>query len=682
MAIDNTEPQDVDLERTDQLPVLNLNPALIDDDVADDAVRLDMASVVPRIKTEFQRAQGVDLLTLTESVRSLEERISRQKADFDALSQAHEKVRAAEQAAIARVNVLSAEQSTLRGLLETEQSRSSQLDKALADKTATADTLRSHVEDALREVDRHKGEACTLRDTLVARDATIVQVLHSLGERDAQLHALQREHARLVPALEERSRLSVTLENDLRNAVSRADATAADLRTSQASVATLTERIKSNELELAAVRRELSNAKLLAATHQERLRTRAWREGFDQNLVGDLDAKLNAAQSDRGVLKASCDQLRQRVAELESILSVRDETITTLQAASEHEQAQRARNEIKASQVEAVRGDLMQRIAALEAEHGRLTGELAAKDQSLADAQTVERTELRRRQDELVLAEQTHAALRAEAARLQADLHAREEEMGVLHAHLEAARRPRESLDVESQRGMDELAAKTEELAAKTEELAAKTRALELMREENRNLNTALERTRVALDEREFLIRRLERRGSNNVGALGRNRTGVERMGAAPGVPANSATPAECAAEMVRIDGDSGTTHVLGRRTRIGRAPGCEIQIDSSSVSRHHALILVGMREVIVEDLNSTNGVLVNGRKVARQLLSDGDQLTIGEAQFRLYLKLDPRPPVSQSTSPVSQAATPEPQTVPTDSPSAPPPSPPPSDTP
>lgn len=608
MAIDNTEPQEVDLERTDRLPVLNLNPALVDDDVADDAVRLDMASVVPRIKAELRRAPGMDLPSQTEGVRSAEERIARQKADFDALSRAHEKVRAAEQATIARVKALSAEQSTLRGLLETEQARGRQLDKALADKTATADTFRSRFEDALREVERHQAEARTLRDALVARDATIVQVTHSLGERDAQLHALQREHARLVPALEERSRLGVNLENDLRSAVARAEATSADLRSAQASVATLTERIKSNELELAAVRRELSNVKLLAATHQERLRTREWRDGFDQNLVGDLDAKLTAAQADRGVLKASCDQLRQRVGELESKLAVRDETITKLQAASEDERVQRARNETKASQVEAVRGDLMLKIATLEAEQGRLNSELAAKDGSLAEAQVAEKAELLRSQEKLVLAEQTHAAM--------------------------------------------------------TDEMAAKAKALELLREENRNLNTALESARAALEDREFVVRRLERRGSSNAGALGRGQTNMERVGVVSGLPANATTPAECAAEMVRLDGDSGTTHVLGRRTRIGRAPGCDIQVDSSSVSRHHALILVGMREVIVEDLNSTNGVFVNGRKVARDLLSDGDQLTIGEAQFRLYLKINPH-------SSESQSATPEPRTAPADPPSA-----------
>jgi predicted component of type VI protein secretion system len=50
-------------------------------------------------------------------------------------------------------------------------------------------------------------------------------------------------------------------------------------------------------------------------------------------------------------------------------------------------------------------------------------------------------------------------------------------------------------------------------------------------------------------------------------------------------------------------------------------------------------MILKGARELIVEDLNSTNGVLLNGRKVTRHLLNDGDVLTVGEIQFRCVLK-------------------------------------------
>src|SRR6266404_2803802 len=101
------------------------------------------------------------------------------------------------------------------------------------------------------------------------------------------------------------------------------------------------------------------------------------------------------------------------------------------------------------------------------------------------------------------------------------------------------------------------------------------------------------------------------------------------------GPGAATVPPADWSAELIRIDGERPVTHVLSRRTRIGRATGCELQIDSGSVSRHHALIMVGPRESVIEDLNSTNGVLVNGRKVSRQVLCDGDAVTIGETQFR-----------------------------------------------
>ena len=94
---------------------------------------------------------------------------------------------------------------------------------------------------------------------------------------------------------------------------------------------------------------------------------------------------------------------------------------------------------------------------------------------------------------------------------------------------------------------------------------------------------------------------------------------------------------------MVRLDGEREISHTLGRRTRIGRAQGCELQIDSSSVSRHHALIVAGPRETIIEDLNSTNGVIVNGRKISRAFLNDGDMVLVGDIQFRYASKGAPR---------------------------------------
>jgi general secretion pathway protein A len=75
--------------------------------------------------------------------------------------------------------------------------------------------------------------------------------------------------------------------------------------------------------------------------------------------------------------------------------------------------------------------------------------------------------------------------------------------------------------------------------------------------------------------------------------------------------------------------------HVLGRKTSIGRTPDNDLQLEAKFVSRHHAVILVGPVNTVVEDLNSTNGVLVNGRRITRQTLRDGDQIAIGRMQYR-----------------------------------------------
>ena len=59
----------------------------------------------------------------------------------------------------------------------------------------------------------------------------------------------------------------------------------------------------------------------------------------------------------------------------------------------------------------------------------------------------------------------------------------------------------------------------------------------------------------------------------------------------------------------------------------------------------------------VIEDLNSTNGVLVNGRKVTRQVLTDGDSLTFGETKFRYFVRPPQREPAAKPAEP---AANPE----------------------
>jgi chromosome segregation ATPase len=468
-----------------------------------------------------------------------------------------------------------------------------------------------------------------LRDSLAAREATIVQVLHSLGERDAQLSALQSEHAKVLPALEAGAKSSSQLADELVAVRAQLSSVSAQLESSQRQTNALSAQAKRHVSVINAASADLASTKTQAGSYLELLRTRDWRSHFNQNLFLDMDARVGAADAAREALKAERDQIAARLAAHEATISAHSATIDRLQStaaaqtgsvaeqAQRLEEAERQRAEwtAKLSALEADRAHLR---GELEADRARLRAELAARDRALSEAQA-----------NVDLGKQRIAQMQSEHSakitELEAEAGKQEQEMAVLMAHLQEARRPIEPIEGDLKRVK--------------EELAQKITAIHDLTEEGDKLRAALERTRGQLEEREFLIRRLERSENNNANVLGRIQTSMERLGSS-GAPGTSGSAApEWSPELIRIDGDRSSSHSLGRRTRIGRAPGCELYIDSSSVSRHHALILAGTREAIIEDLNSTNGVIVNGRKVTRQVLSDGDILTIGDIQFRYVAK-------------------------------------------
>jgi hypothetical protein len=626
MAFDKGQPKDIDLDSTDRLPILE--GISIDDDVADDSERLEFSATMPGTSIVTApppdyRPSGLDLPSLAESVRSVEERIARQNADYEALNRLYEKARDAQLAAGTRADILASELGTAHSALAVEQHRVRELQAAVAETNAAAEQTRARAEEAMRESERAQGEARTLREALVSRDASIAQVLHSLGERDAQLFALQREHAKVVPDLEARSQASARLDREVKEAHERAEALALDLQASRQSVSELTERISRAESEVKANRRDLAAAKLQAESYLEILRTRDWRGAFNHNMFREWDDKIALEQSGRGALQAECERLKSVAATLNIKLTEQNETIEKLNAAKMSEAAAFAKKAQETQDIERARAELLTQIAEANGERKRVEAELAARAKDVAELRSQIGAETQHARDSVAAAEAAAAQLTARIEELETESNTHEEEMTVLMAHLNEARRPIQGVQADFKRVSDEL--------------AQRIVSLEQLSEENRTLRSSLERTRGQLEERDLLIRRLERSASNNANVLGRLQTSIERLGGAPS--AAPVGPPEYVAELVRIDCEQPITFALGRRTRIGRAPGCELQIDSQSVSRNHAMILRSARELIVEDLNSTNGVLVNGRKVTRHLLTDGDTLTVGEIQFRCVLK-------------------------------------------
>src|SRR5258705_9657083 len=83
--------------------------------------------------------------------------------------------------------------------------------------------------------------------------------------------------------------------------------------------------------------------------------------------------------------------------------------------------------------------------------------------------------------------------------------------------------------------------------------------------------------------------------------------------------------------------GMTGRTHELKvDKTTIGRVEDNTFQIAEPSVSSHHCEILLKGSDVVVHDLDSTNGTFINGEKVSESVLKPGQILRLGQIEMRL----------------------------------------------
>jgi general secretion pathway protein A len=112
----------------------------------------------------------------------------------------------------------------------------------------------------------------------------------------------------------------------------------------------------------------------------------------------------------------------------------------------------------------------------------------------------------------------------------------------------------------------------------------------------------------------------------------------------------------------------SESTHVVGRillasegktlverelkpgRLVIGRTQDNDLQIDSKFISRHHCQIVTQPDSCLIEDLNSTNGIFVQSKRVRRHNLNDGDVVQVGQHEIMYIDERSPR--VRQSLDP------------------------------
>jgi hypothetical protein len=85
--------------------------------------------------------------------------------------------------------------------------------------------------------------------------------------------------------------------------------------------------------------------------------------------------------------------------------------------------------------------------------------------------------------------------------------------------------------------------------------------------------------------------------------------------------------------------GDDRRTVLSGDRVVLGRSRDCDIVLDDPNVSRHHAELFLDTRGWTIKDLESTNGVKLNGERVGSALLNPGDEITLGLARLTFELE-------------------------------------------
>ncbi len=615
-----------DLESTAELPVLDVaayeaargeeRSGSTDTWIMPTAARASAAALVTAAAQEHGTQLEVDLRSLSESLRDVEGRLTRKgerlielerelaeaQADRLATEERAAAVTVELDAARTELGLAAARLAELQHGIEHRDSAARQQqtrDRELTAQLAAADAALLAARRDLSVVEvraaQYLESLTSLEGRRVVFEGMLCGLEHDVQERDGQISGVARELAQrtvrtreLEAELGDRARRIGSLEGEVNALAAALGQRNAELDRSQReharlseSIASLTEMLKARAERVRALEAALSNqsesvserVQELERMHRERHALAANLAAFEAALAG---ANTRLAEQEHAAAATAAER-----AELET-----RHAGSRLRVAELEREIAAAGTSVKeyaavAQRAEAEREQHTERLAIAETRSSGLQAQLAERDETI-----------RLLQDEL------RASL-TRATELEADLRAAEDAIHRVEADL---------------RGKS---ARLDELAKSSDEWRG-----------------TLENARHTLADRDSVIQRLEAEAANSAVLLGTIQQSIKRLD--PGTSGNYEVAPEGAVRLlVRVDGDSEVVHVLSRKTTIGRTPDNDLQIDAKFISRHHAVILAGPTHTIIEDLNSTNGVSVNGRRITRHTLRDGDTVAIGKTHFR-----------------------------------------------
>ncbi|HXI67224.1 MAG TPA: FHA domain-containing protein [Steroidobacteraceae bacterium] len=688
-----------DLDATDELPALD--PAAYEAQVlAGDAAQAPASG--PRGTGEVPPAAAVDeddgddamppvpdADVMLEVERWIVQKSEELRAQQAALSLAQRE----RTAGMARADALSRELGETSANLEALNRRLQILEDELTGERQVGQRRAAELVEAQREAARRAEELTAARAAEERQAAAAAALQALLEQRSGALETLNRTHDALGAERERAAAQLAELESRLVDSENRERNAQGSIEAQSRAHAELTQRLQdeTRTREGLTAERELLQAQLASCI--ERLHSRESYRTIYQSSIGELDAELASTR-----LRATEQEIRANrlAAELEQVER-------QLQGAvRERDEARQANDRAVSLQV-SERGESERACSALESRLAGLTSEYAdararllaveatladtqrrAEAQVLAGATAAERLrmtelEIASRQAELAGARLESERDRASLSELSAAL-ARSQTLLAEQTRLLEAReseaRTMTASHAEHTALINSLRGEIEELSARVTPSEAERQALEarvaaLMKElvdsgsrlargelMNVQLRATVKQLHQSLAERDAELQRAARIASTHAYALGRVQSSFDELGR--GSTASEAGLAHTQTSILtRIDGGQNHSFVLRGRTTIGRDPDNDLPLPINSVSRYHAVLIPAFRSALLQDLGSTNGVLVNRRRVRCARLEHGDVITLGEAKLRYTVT--PLPTSAASPGPTPPRRRPQP---------------------
>jgi chromosome segregation ATPase len=561
-------------------------------------------------------------------------------------------------------SVASAQSANLAAKLEVElkslANNLTELETRLAAKGERLTMIEAQLAEARQAGSAAAERAAALAEELIVGRAAVA----AAGLQVESFQATLREH-------EESVRTATGREAELRQQLASREAEFA--RTAAAEAARTAHLVASHDVALKASWQQVAQLQTQCAAHAEALQSLEGRRGIFDAMLRGLDLRVAdreqeharvvedlARNTTHGLeLTRELDERSQRVTELAAELAAlnaklglrADEASAIARANDELKQSQQALQQQSAARAARI-AELESQVLTQTQAHAEGLRAAAAAHGELTDSHTALIAQKSELAGELAaLREQTadHVAavqqITSEHANRLLQLQARETEIASLAAQV-ATQAQTIASEVERNRGAQERLGIAENDVRVSEEalnrLESELRSRNLRVEELTRVNAQMQAdiadARRWLDERDSLMQRLETEAAHSSALVDNIQRSIRSL--APGNSGTHEAIRETGARLlVRSQDGHEVVHVLGRKTTIGRTPDNDLQIDASFISRHHAVLLVNGPQTIIEDLNSTNGVHVNGHRISRETLNDGDLVMVGKARFRFVIR-------------------------------------------